>query len=96
MPSYFLHTLHGRAVRDEQGEDLAGPEAAGQVVVRTMGEILRDADQKFWDGGAFSLICVDEAGAVVTGASARRLERGEMTHALHHIEGKAAPRSGSE
>lgn len=85
MPRYFFHTLHGRPIGDREGESLAGTVAARRAAVRIVGEILRDGGTDFWDDGDFSLVCVDEAGDVVTGISAQRISDEDAVRALRDM-----------
>ena len=73
MPRYYFHTVHGRSIRDLDGETLVDARAAHRTAVRVLGEILRDGSPEFLDDEPFSLICLDQQGDVVTGLSARRL-----------------------
>lgn len=51
-----------------------------------MGEILRDGGASFWDAGEFSILCTDEAGAVVVAMTARRLGGADAAERLKLVD----------
>jgi hypothetical protein len=90
MPHYHFHLLHGRPVRDLEGEALPDEAAARRHALRVMGEILRDGRSDFWEAGSFSLVCTDGNGAVVTGLHAQQMSADlarQMLARIDHDEG---------
>lgn len=86
MPHYHFHTLHGRPLRDREGEELANPASARRRALRIMGEILRDSSVGFWAAGPFSVICTDAKGALVTGLVAEEMSAEAAARMLRDIE----------
>lgn len=86
MPHYHFHLLHGRPVRDVEGEALPNDMAARRHALRVMGEILRDGRSDFWEAGPFSLVCTDGNGAVVTGLHAQQMSTDLATQILARID----------
>lgn len=79
MPRYYFHTENGDRIRDDQGEELAGVEAAREEAVTVLGEILRYRGASFWDTGSFSVIVTDDGGRTVvrvTAAASEELQQG--------------------
>jgi len=70
LPRYFFHTQNGDCVRDDQGEDLKGVDAAREEAVAVLGEILRYRGASFWDTRAFSVIVTDADGETVVSITA--------------------------
>ena len=70
MPRYFFHTQNGDCVRDDQGEELKGIDAAKEEAVAVLGEILRYRGSSFWTTGAFSIIVTDADGETVVSITA--------------------------
>jgi hypothetical protein len=90
MPHYHFHLLHGRPVRDVEGEALPNDVAARRHALRVMGEILRDGRSDLWEAGPFSLICTDGNGAVVTGLHTQHMSvdlARQMLARIDHDEG---------
>ena len=44
---------------------LAGPEVARDSAVEAVGELMRDADGKFWNRPAWRMIVTDEQGVMI-------------------------------
>ena len=70
MPLYFFQVENGQGPGrpespDREGTELPGPDEARQEAIIFAGEMLRDPDGAFWDGGDWSMRVVDEAGATV-------------------------------
>lgn len=74
MPRYYFHTENGDRIRDDQGEELAGVEAAREEAVTVLGEILRYRGGSFWDTGSFSVIVTDDGGRTVVSITAAASE----------------------
>ncbi|MCV0414339.1 MAG: hypothetical protein DI552_11775 [Brevundimonas sp.] len=74
MPRYYFHTENGDRIRDDQGEELAGVEAAREEAVTVLGEILRYRGASFWDTGSFSVIVTDDGGRTVVRVTAAASE----------------------
>ena len=74
MPRYYFHTENGDRIRDDQGEELAGGEAAREEAVTVLGEILRYRGASFWDTGSFSVIVTDDGGRTVVCVTAAASE----------------------
>ena len=74
MPRYYFHTENGDRIRDYQGEELAGVEAAREEAVTVLGEILRYRGASFWDTGSFSVIVTDDGGRTVVCVTAAASE----------------------
>lgn len=70
MPRYYFHTQNGEIVRDDQGEELRGTEAAREEAVAVLGEILRYRAAAFWTTGRFSVVVTDDAGRTVVTVTA--------------------------
>ena len=70
MPRYFFHTQNGDVVRDDQGEELHGVEAAREEAVAVLGEILRYRGAAFWATRRFSVVVTDDAGRTVVSITA--------------------------
>jgi len=65
MPRFYFDISPGGEladVRDEEGEELEGLNAARIVAVRLSGEILRDYPDRFWSTGHWSCTVRDESG----------------------------------
>lgn len=71
MPRYFFHTQNGDRVRDDQGEELAGLDAAREEALTILGEILRYRGVAFWTTRSFSVIVTDAEGQVVVSITAQ-------------------------
>ncbi|WP_210526687.1 DUF6894 family protein [Rubellimicrobium arenae] len=65
MPRYFFNVDGAPNPVDEDGIDLKGPEQARDAAVTLAGEMLQDADGRFWGGPAWRLNVIDETGATV-------------------------------
>lgn len=70
MPLYFFnveHELDGHSPSppDRDGTDFANPQAAREEAIAFAGEMLRELDGAFWDGGDWRLRVTDEASATV-------------------------------
>jgi hypothetical protein len=68
MPRFFFDISSGADVadvRDEEGEELEGLNAARIVAVRLSGEILRDYPDRFWSVGEWNCTCRDENGLIL-------------------------------
>jgi len=74
LPRYYFHTENGDRIRDDQGEELAGVEAAREEAVTVLGEILRYRGASFWDTGSFSVIVTDDGGRTVVSITAAASE----------------------
>ena len=70
MPRYFFHTQNGDCIRDDQGEELKGIDAAREEAVAVLGESLRYRGSSFWTTGAFSIIVTDADGDTVVSITA--------------------------
>ncbi len=66
MPRYFF-TVEGSDYpeEDEDGIVLAGPAEARSALVTLAGEMLTEADGRFWTGAEWQLRVTDEHGASV-------------------------------
>ena len=63
MPRFYFDISYGGDiddVRDEEGEELEGLNAARIVAVRLSGEILRDYPDRFWSVGQWTCTVRDE------------------------------------
>ena len=70
MPRFFFNVDNGQGARrpeppDREGTVLSGPEQAREEAIVLAGQMLRDLDGAFWDGGDWQLRVTDEAGATV-------------------------------
>ena len=65
MPRYFFHTENGHLVPDEDGLELADTDAANDVALDTIGEILRYQGRSFWETRHFRVIVTDDSQAEV-------------------------------
>lgn len=65
MPRFFFDISAGAGledVRDEEGEELEGLNAARIMAVRLSGEILKDHPDRFWSTGEWNCTVRDENG----------------------------------
>ncbi len=65
MTRYYFHAANGSQIRDEDGEELSGLDAAKDVAAAVMSELLAIRHAKVWDDGALSVTVRDEAGRMV-------------------------------
>lgn len=66
MPRYFFHLEGARySEQDEEGTVYADPATARAQAVTTAGEMLRDAEGKFWSQPEWRMHVVDEQDATV-------------------------------
>lgn len=65
MTRYYFHAANGSQIRDEDGEDLSGLDAAKDVATAVMSELLAIGPARVWDDGALSVTVRDEAGRMV-------------------------------
>ncbi|HYD26523.1 DUF6894 family protein [Brevundimonas sp.] len=68
MPRLYFDISHGADfadVKDEEGEELEGLNAARIVAVRLSGEALRDYPDRFWSAGEWNCTVRDENGLVL-------------------------------
>lgn len=70
LPRYYFHTESGDRIRDDQGEELAGVDAAREEAVTVLGEILRYRGASFWTTRSFSVIVTDAEGQTVVSVTA--------------------------
>ena len=66
MPRYFFN-IDGNDLPDpdEEGTELAGPEQARSAVVALAGELLTEAEGRFWSRPAWRFCVTDEQGVPV-------------------------------
>ena len=65
MPRFYFDISAGAGlseVRDDEGEELEGLNAARIMAVRLSGEILRDYPDRFWSTGEWNCTVRDESG----------------------------------
>ena len=65
MPRYFFNVEGGPYPDPDDGIDLKGAEQARDAAVVMAGEMLKDADGRFWGGPDWRLHVTDEDGATV-------------------------------
>ncbi len=65
MTRYFFHAANGSQIRDEDGEDLSGLDAAKSVAATVMSELLAIRHASVWDEGELSITVRDGAGRMV-------------------------------
>ena len=65
MPRYYFHTADGITVRDEDGEELPDLEAAKDVAIEVLSELLPAKARGLWETKTFSVSVKDEAGRLV-------------------------------
>lgn len=65
MTRYYFHAANGSQIRDEDGEDLSGLDAAKEVAAAVMSELLGIRPASVWDDGALSVTVRDESGRLV-------------------------------
>lgn len=65
MPRYFFNVEGVLNPEDVDGIDLTGPEQARSAAVTLAGEMLKDADGRFWGEPEWRLHVADEEGATV-------------------------------
>lgn len=73
MDRYFIHIVDGTIVRDEDGEALPDVAAARTAALRTLGEILRSREERFWNDGHVRVFVENAAGEVVVNVETRDL-----------------------
>jgi hypothetical protein len=64
MTRYHFHALDGTALRDEEGEELPNLEAAQEVAVAVLTEML-PSRKEFWSEKMFSVAVKDDSGRLV-------------------------------
>ena len=67
MPRYFFHTEDGEFVRDKEGTELEGENAARVEAVRLAGETLRDRPQELWESRRWRLLVAPANGPALFG-----------------------------
>lgn len=65
MPRYFFNLIGDGSSSDKGGTVLPGPEEARSAAVVAAGEMLRDADGKFWGAPEWQMHVSDEQGTTV-------------------------------
>jgi hypothetical protein len=65
MTRYFFHAADGSAFRDEDGEILPDLEAAKDVALDVLTEMLPGKRDEFWDAKKFSVAVKDDTGRLV-------------------------------
>lgn len=65
MTRYYFHAANGSQIRDEDGEELSGLDAAKDVAAAVMSELLALDHASVWDDGALSVTVRDETGRMV-------------------------------
>ena len=68
MPRYYFDISSGADiadVKDEEGEELEGLNAARIVAVRLSGEILKSYPDRFWSVGQWNCTVRDESGLIL-------------------------------
>jgi|KBSMisStandDraft_5_1062788.scaffolds.fasta_scaffold2045091_2 hypothetical protein len=65
MPRYYFHIEDGTALVDNEGVELSGPRAARVEAARTIGEMVSQNPDEFWNDGNFKLTVVDEGGSLL-------------------------------
>ena len=65
MPRYYFHTADGFKLRDEEGEDLPGLEAAKIVALDVLTEVLPSKAEQLWANKTFSVYVKDQSGRLV-------------------------------
>ena len=65
MPLYTFSIEDGQGPAERASQPLASPEQARAEAVVAAGEMLRDADGRFWDAPEWRLRVTDEGGATV-------------------------------
>jgi len=61
MARYFIHIFDGKAVLDDEGEDLADVGAARNTALRVMSELAASRSDRFWEDGSLKIVVEDEA-----------------------------------
>ena len=65
MARFFFHTQTGTQSTDEVGTELPGPVEARREVIRTCGEMMRDAPEGFWGTRPSNVTVTNAAGLVL-------------------------------
>ena len=66
MPRYFFNVVgDGYTATDAEGSILDGPKEASAIAVMLAGDLLRDADGRFWMHPDWRLTISDEAGGTM-------------------------------
>jgi hypothetical protein len=76
VPRYFFSLEGLPHPEDREGTVLSGPEQARSAAVTHAGEMLKDADGKFWGAPEWRLRVTDEQGAIVCTLSIKGTEGG--------------------
>ena len=75
MPRYFFSTANGHYLRDEEGDMLSDDDAARDMAVDILSEILPSQRRQLGEGGRYSIVVTSEDRAEIyeITATARRL-----------------------
>ena len=65
MARYFFHTENGDRHTDEDGLELPDLAAVKREAIRTLGDMLRSRDDRFWESNSFRLIVTDDRGLIL-------------------------------
>lgn len=65
MSRYFFHTEDGTICTDHQGVELPDLRAARIEAAKSVGQIVHDKPDEFWDDGSFKMTVTDESGLVL-------------------------------
>ena len=65
MPRYHFHAADGTQFRDEDGEELPDLDAAKEVALAVLTEMLPGQSVDFWENRLFTVSVKDETGRLV-------------------------------
>lgn len=65
MARYFIHIFNGKALRDDEGEELPDLAAARFTALRIMSEVAGCREARFWRDGSLRVVVEDEGRAEV-------------------------------
>src|SRR5687767_5766348 len=91
MPRYFLHVIGGREIIDSEGSELADLKEARIEAIQLAGAILRDEDEKFWNGREWHMNVTDASGLSVLKLCFAAQDQGATPEEDNKIEVPAWP-----
>lgn len=65
MTRFFFHVQDGALYADEHGADLLDQRAARKVALEIVSQLVRDAVDDLWSGGAFCVLVEDDQRAAL-------------------------------
>jgi hypothetical protein len=65
MPQYFFHTQTQARAIDGEGLELSGDAEARSEAIKSCGEMVRDAPERFWGSRPWAVTVTDTTGRVL-------------------------------